>query len=140
MSRLWTFIKINNLTIREFVFSLVAAFDEFFFWLAKKGPTKKYIYKLKKIISLVYNINYHLIVLVDRAPQRLYLQYYTYRWLNNLTALKKKSEHQRPIISVITEAILVTLQTTGRVQCTLDKCRDQNFLSDIYTVTTCYSS
>ena len=37
--------KKKNLVIREFTFfALVAAFDEFFFWLTKKGVDKK-IYK-----------------------------------------------------------------------------------------------
>ena len=45
----------ENLAIKEFAFfSLVAAFDENFFWLTKKGADKKrYIYELKKLISLV---------------------------------------------------------------------------------------
>ena len=35
------FIKKENLAIREFAFfSLMAAFDEFFFWLLKKGRQK----------------------------------------------------------------------------------------------------
>ena len=53
----------------------------------KKGRTKDiyiyiYIYKLKKLISLVYNINY-LIAPIDRAPQRLYSRRYSYTWRNN---------------------------------------------------------
>ena len=47
-----------------------------------KRWTKKYIYKLEKWISLVYNINYYLIVPIDRVPQRLYSQRYSYRWRN----------------------------------------------------------
>ena len=44
LTRLTIFIKMKNLAIREFVFSLVAAFDEFFFWLTKKRADKyKYI-------------------------------------------------------------------------------------------------
>ena len=74
----------KNLAIWEFAFSLVAAFDEFFFWLTKKDGQKDiYIYELKKLISLVYNINYYLIVPIDRAPQRLYSERYSYRWRNN---------------------------------------------------------
>ena len=76
--------KLKNLTIREFAFSLVAAFDKFFFWLTKKGRTKIYIYELKKLISLVYNINYYFIVPIDRAPQCLYSQRHSYRWRNNI--------------------------------------------------------
>ena len=47
---------------------------------AKKGRTKKYIYEQKKKISLVHNINYYLIVPIDRAPQRPYLQRYSYSY------------------------------------------------------------
>ena len=38
------------LAIREFAFfSLVAAFEEFFFWLTKKGRTKKIYIQTEKI-------------------------------------------------------------------------------------------
>ena len=47
---------------------------------------------------------------------------------------KKPSEHHVPIIPVDAEAVSVTSQTTERVQCTLDKCSDQNFLTDTFTV------
>ena len=63
------------LTIREFAFfSLVAVI---FLLTGKKGWSKRYIYELKKIIFLAYKINYYLIV--DRAPQRLYSQHYSYK-------------------------------------------------------------
>ena len=37
----------------------------------------------EKLISLVCNINHHLIVLTDWAPQRLYSQRYSYSWRNS---------------------------------------------------------
>ena len=84
----------KNLSIREFAFfSAVATFHEFFFWLTKKGWQKTYICQLKKIITLVYNINYYLIVLIDRVPQCLYLQCCSYKQPNNslsICSLKKK--------------------------------------------------
>ena len=52
----------------------------------------------------------------------------------SLTLEKKTSEHHIPIIPVDAEAVSVTSQTTERVRCTLDKCRDQNFLTDTFTV------
>ena len=52
----------------------------------------------------------------------------------SLTLQKKTSEHHIPIIPVDAEALSVTSQTTERVRCTLDKCRDQNFLTDTFTV------
>ena len=48
----------------------------------KKGGQKIYI-RTEKLISLVYNINYYLIVPIDRALQRLYLLFYSYNWHNN---------------------------------------------------------
>ena len=85
----------KNLSIREFAFfSAVATFHEFFFWLTKKGWQKTYICQLKKIITLVYNINYYLIVLIDRVPQCLYLQCCSYKQPNNslsICSLKKKN-------------------------------------------------
>ena len=88
-------IKMKNLTIRQLAFSPVAAFDEFFFWLTKKRADKKYKYKLKKLISLVYNINYYSIVQLHRAPQCLYSQHCSYRWnntYNTTRSLKMVSE------------------------------------------------
>ena len=74
----------KNLTVREFAFfSLVATFDESFFWLTKKGGQRNIIYELKKLISLVYDVNYYLIISIDREPQRLYSQCYSYRWHNS---------------------------------------------------------
>ena len=52
----------------------------------------------------------------------------------SLTLGKKTSEHHIPTIPVDAEAVSVTSQTTERVRCTLDKCRDQNFLIDTFTV------
>ena len=54
--------------------------------------------------------------------------------LLSLTLEKKTSEHYIPIIPVDAEAVSVTSQTTKRVRCTLDKCRDQNFLTNTFTV------
>ena len=48
----------------------------------------------------------------------------------SLTLEKKKSEHHILIIP----AVSVTSKTTERGQCPLDKCRDQNFLTDTFTV------
>ena len=39
--------------------------------------------RTEKLMSLVYNINYHLIVPIDRAPQRLNSQRYSHRWPNS---------------------------------------------------------
>ena len=52
----------------------------------------------------------------------------------SLTLEKKTSEHHVPTIPVDAEAVSVTSQTTERVRCTLDKCCDQNFLTDTFTV------
>ena len=52
----------------------------------------------------------------------------------SLTLEKKTSEHHIPIIPVDAEAVSVTSQTTERARCTLYKCRDQNFLTDTFTV------
>ena len=52
----------------------------------------------------------------------------------SLTLEKKTSEHHMPTIPVDAEAVSVTSQTTKGVRCTLDKCRDQNFLTDTFTV------
>ena len=46
----------------------------------KKRADKKIIYEPKKLMSLVCDINYYLIVSIERAPQRLYSQCYSYRW------------------------------------------------------------
>ena len=77
-------MKKKNLALREFAFFfLVAAFDEFFFWLAKKGRTKNMYANWRKLISSSVKYKYYyLIVLIDRAPQHLYLQRYSYRWRN----------------------------------------------------------
>ena len=51
------------------------------------------------------------------------------------SSLKKKtSEHDIPTITADAEAVLVTSQTTERVLCTLDKCRDRNFSTGKITV------
>ena len=55
----------------------------------QKKADKKYIYELKKLISLVYKKNYNLIVPIDRAPQRLYLQCYSYRCRSTRTIFFK---------------------------------------------------
>ena len=51
----------------------------------------------------------------------------------SLTLEKKTSEHHIPAIPVDAEGVSVTSQTTEIVRCTLDKCRDQNFLIDTFT-------
>ena len=51
----------------------------------------------------------------------------------SLTSEKKISKHD--IWTWNAEAVSVTSQTTKIVRCTLDKCRDPNFLTDIFTVT-----
>ena len=53
----------------------------------------------------------------------------------SVTLEKKTSEHHTPIIPVDAEAVSVTSQTIERVRCTLDKCHDQNFLTDALTDT-----
>ena len=57
----------------------------------KKGGQKKVYIRTEKLISLVYNINYHLVVPIDRAPQRLYSQRYGYRWRRNIYIPKHKA-------------------------------------------------
>ena len=52
----------------------------------------------------------------------------------SLSLKKKTSEHDIPTITVDAEAVLVTSQTTERVLCTLDKCRDRNFSTGKITV------
>ena len=56
----------------------------------------------------------------------------------SLTSEKKISKHD--IWTWNAEAVSVTSQTTKIVRCTLDKCRDPNFLIDIFTVTIGYPS
>ena len=85
----------KNLTIRKFAFfSLVPAFGKFFLWLRRKEVDKKYIYKLKKLISLVYNINFYLIVPIDRTPQGLYSQRSSYKWRDRCWSFTKLCEGQ----------------------------------------------
>ena len=52
----------------------------------------------------------------------------------SLTLEKKTSEHHVPIIPVEAEAVSITSQTIKRICCSLDKCRDKNFLTDTFTV------
>ena len=61
-------------------------------------------------------------------------RYTTVTIILSLTLEKKTSEHHIPIIPVDAEAVSVTSQTTERVRCTLDKCRDKNFLTDTFKV------
>ena len=90
MTRLWTFIKMKKIDYQKICrLTLVAAFDEFLLWFAKK-----YLYANWKLISLVYNINYNLIVLIDSASWRLYLQRCSYRWRNRHCNLKNKPWRQ----------------------------------------------
>ena len=51
----------------------------------KRADNKIYI-QTEILISLVYNINYYLIVLIARAAQRLYSQRFSYRWRNRYSS------------------------------------------------------
>ena len=52
----------------------------------------------------------------------------------SLTLEKKTSEHHVPIIPVEAESVSITSQTIKRICCSLDKCRDKNFLTDTSTI------
>ena len=58
----------------------------------------------------------------------------------SLTLEKKTSEHHIPTIPVDAEAVSVTSQITERVQCTLNKCRDQISQLIHLQLTICYPS
>ena len=83
MTRLWIFMKMIKSDYQRSCFLLPrGCIWRIFIPTDKKGRTKRFIYELKKLISLVYNINYYLIVPIDRAPQLLYSQSYCYRLRN----------------------------------------------------------
>ena len=52
----------------------------------------------------------------------------------SVTLEKKTSEHHILTIPVDADTVLVTSQTTKRVQCILDKCRNQNVPTDTFAV------
>ena len=84
--------------------------------------------------------NIHALCCTSYSYNNVFCRYWYYKTqpytiiILSLTLEKKTSEHHIPTIPVDGAAVLVTSQTTENVWCTLDKCCNQNFLTDAFTV------